>query len=176
MKKSSQKTKGLPSNRKTYRQRGMSLVEVMTGSVVLLVVLISAFAVILQGIRTADEARRLTTASSLLQTMIENMRMMPYSNLCTQYLGTSAPIKGTTVTHLFSANEIKAEGFSDVDSNAYKLEASFNVKEANGGSTKGQVYADIKVEWKTMTGRPISRTYFTIFSEGGVSDSVNRGW
>jgi type II secretory pathway pseudopilin PulG len=157
------------------KKRGMTLVEVMSGSVVLLVVLISALAVVLQSIRTIDEARRLTAASALLQTMVENMRMMPYSSLCTKYLGASDPNIGT-IKHTFSAEEIKSERFPEIDVNNYTVTASFNVKEKKGAGKQGLVYADITIAWRTMTGRPISRTYFTIFAEGGVSDSVNRGW
>lgn len=154
------------------KNSGFSLVEVAIGAVVLLLIILPAVSVVVSSLRIIDKARDVTLASSLTQSLVEQMRMQTFKGLCTKYCGTSTLTSGTVYTYTKAqfSTDLNAEGFSTPQIANFDVSGSFTAQSA------GQLYVEIKVSWKDLDSRQQTHTLFSVFSDGGLSDNVNKGW
>lgn len=150
--------------------------EVIIGTVILLLILLPAIASVSQSLRVVDKARDVTLSSSMMQSVIEQLRMQTFAVTKTTYCGTS-PTVGTTYTDTTSTTGSKLraliqnqELFNSNNSKQFTMKGDFKLV------ATGQIELTLSTSWKDMDGRAQSHRMFTVISEGGLSDNVNKGW
>jgi Tfp pilus assembly protein PilV len=152
--------------------KGFTLVEVAIGSVILLLIILPAIAVISNSMRVVDKARDVTLASSMMQTIMEEIRMQTYTNACTKDMGTPTPALNATSTysHAQWLSDLNLEGFNTAQAKQFQIVGTFTAQ------ATGQVLVELTASWKDMNQQAQSHRLATIISEGGLSDNVNKGW
>jgi Tfp pilus assembly protein PilV len=137
----------LQTRRLRRLKRGMTLVEVMMGALVLTLVFISTFSVMQRGFEMVDISRNTGLAGQILQSEIEDIRLKNWANL---------PADGTTSIDLPSAFNAVAAQFS----------ATRTVSSVNSDMKK----VTVQVSWTAYTGRTHTRRYETYYTKGGLND------
>lgn len=154
------------------RKAGFSLTEVIIGAMILIFILLPAFVTVMHSTRIIDKARDITLGSSVAQSLVEQLRMQTYASICTKYCQTASPTVGETYTYSKSsfATDIANERFTSQNAKNYSVTGSFKCV------TAGQLEVELTVEWLDMNQVKQTHKFFTIISEGGLSDNVNKGW
>lgn len=128
-------------------QRGMTLIELMMGALVLVLVFISTFTVIQRGFEMIDISRNTGLAGQILQSEIEDIRLKNWASL---------PADGTSTITLPTA-------FNAV---AGKFTATRTVTSVNSDMKK----VAVQVTWSSYTGKTHTRRYETYYTKGGLND------
>ena len=116
--------------RRLQSKRGLTLIEVMMGAMVLVLVFISTFTVIQRGFEMIDVSRNTGLAGQILQSEIEDIRLKNWASL---------PANGTSNITLPSAFNTVAGRFS----------ATRTVSSVNADMKK----VTVQVTWTAYTGR-----------------------
>lgn len=160
-------------------RRAMSLIEVVIGTVVLMLILLPAIASVSQSLRVIDKARDVTLASSMTQSVMEQLRMQTYATILATYPASSGSdyvdethnsdgsVKSTSKLLACIRN---SERFTTEQAKQYRMKGTFHLQ------TSGQLYVTLTTSWTDMNKKTQSYVMFTIISEGGLSDNVNKGW
>jgi len=159
-------------NVKYGKAKGLTLIEVMIGMVVLMLILFPAMATVSQTTRIMDKARSVNLASSVGQSLMEQMRTQTFAGIAGKYCGVSAPVAGTHYAYTGAnfATDIANEQFSSQNAKNFTVTGDFYCP------ATGQLEVTLTIAWKDLNGVPQSYKLFTIISEGGLSDNVNKGW
>jgi prepilin-type N-terminal cleavage/methylation domain-containing protein len=140
---------------KTYSNSkdGFTLVEVIISMTLMAMVFTAAFGTYFLGMRMVEDAREEIRASQIVQSELESMRSMSWTDLSA--LPSLAPIKPTgNLINQFSQNYI-----------AYRQVESIS-------ATKKRV--SVWVWWKNSRGVYSLQIFSTFFSEGGLNDYYYR--
>ncbi|HEX2101061.1 MAG TPA: type II secretion system protein [Candidatus Synoicihabitans sp.] len=138
-------------------QRGFTLAEVAVASVVLLFGIASSIVAMQAGFRSVDMARGLTLASQVLQSEIENIRLLSWED-----------IKGLEASAVISYD--KADDSKETASDK-ELQKRFVVTRTAGPITDNTRLITITATWTTHSdGRRRSRSTFTLYAENGLND------
>jgi Tfp pilus assembly protein PilV len=135
---------------------GFTLVEVMLGSIVMVLAITTAITTLQQGFLSLDTARKLTLAGQILQCEVEKMRMVPWATI-NAYPTTPTDL---TIDTTFTSNPAVGNKFT----------LSRNVVTLTTGTTAGMKEITYTVNWKTVDGRTLSRSYVTYYGEKGLYD------
>ena len=125
----------------------MTLIEVMMGTLVLVLVFFSTFSVIQSGFEMIDISRNTGLAGQILQSEIEDIRLKNWANL---------PADGTSTITLPSAFNSVSDRFT----------ATRTVSTVNATMKK----LTVQVTWTAYTGRTHTRRYETYYTKGGLND------
>lgn len=128
-------------------KRGMTLIEVMMGALVLVLVFFSTFNVIQSGFEMVDVSRNTGLAGQILQSEIEDIRLKNWASL---------PADGTT-------NITLPEAFNSVSG---RFTATRTVTSVDADMKK----VSVQVTWTAYTGRTHTRRYETYYTKGGLND------
>lgn len=155
---------GRSSGRAFDRRSGFTLVEMMVAIVVIGITLTAAFSTIGYGYRTMETGRDYTRVAQILQSEMEDMRTLSWSQL--------EPLTSTTYQKI-TLNADFAAVFGD------RYEAWLWVRnrvDASGVVLADQKEISIKVTWKDSNGILMSRSTTTWFTENGMHDYFYRSF
>lgn len=156
------------------RTRAFSMIEVVIGTVVLMLIVLPTIATISQCLRVIDKARDTTYASSMMQSLVEQMRMQTYANVYTKYCTGGTKTSSSPDVYTYSsakfAEDLKIERFLNANTKFFSISGTFTQQ------TTGQLYVQLTATWEDMNKVRQSHNMFTIISDGGLSDNVNKGW
>lgn len=133
-------------------RRGFTLVEVAVSVCVLALVLTTSITTAQRAFNTLDTARNISTASSILQTQVENERLFTWAKLIDT---TYQPTLGAA----FLRNPAVAGRFS-ISRTVAVLPDRSNL----------MVQVTLTVRWRNYDGRNLARSFTTYFTQGGLND------
>ena len=130
---------------------GFTLVELMVALFVFSIAMTGGYACIKMGIDLVDNARHNTRASQIMQSEIERVRSMAWSDL------TALPSSPTGVTI--------SSDFSQAGYTAYSM-----TREVSGSGSSRKI--TLVISWTALSGRSHSNTYVTQYTQGGIYDYI----
>ncbi len=148
--------------------KGFTIVEVMVAASVLVLVLSSSLFVIQAGMRAIDTARYTTLAGQVLQSQMEKLRLLTWTQLTHPTYGpvafpTFAPdltSSSTAQINRFTAGGVAARCAQTITAPSTGL-ASFD---------DAFRIITLTATWNGMDGRPHTLTYTTHYAKNGISD------
>lgn len=159
-----------------HRSRGgLTLVEVMLASLVMILVFVSSVSALQIGFRILDDARMSTLANQIAQSKIENLRLLNWTSI--QALQTSS---GGTKDLLSPTNEITTILAGIVNTanlnrfTFFQLEI-LNAEDPDSTSTPKATRTNVKtlrvtIRWKGLRQEAHERIYETRYAQDGMFD------
>lgn len=138
--------------RRPVRARGFTLVEVAVTVCVLALAITTSITTLQRAFNNLDTARNISTASTILQTEVENERLFTWAKLTD---ATYQPTLGTA----YLRNPTVAGRFS----------ISRTVVTVPNRSNQ-VVQVTVTVRWRNYDGRSLARSFTTYFTQGGLND------
>lgn len=132
--------------------RGFTLVEVAVTVFVLALTITTALTTMQRAFSSLDTARNITTASTILQTELENERLFTW-----------AKVSDTTYQPTLSAAHLKNPAIAGRFSISRTVAAVANHSDQ-------MVQVTLTVRWRNYDGRSLSRSFTTYFTQGGLND------
>jgi len=137
-------------------------------SFVLAFAVMTSLTVLQMGFRTMDNARNTTIASQLLQSVMEDMRMLPYTAT-----GTANSISSLETTNNNVAGNVTLDSsFTNGDAAATAMVARFtitrNITDVSGLTSLKQI--QLTAKWSGIDGRKHSLTYTSYYCQNGLHD------
>ena len=114
------------------------------------------------GFRALDVARDSTLASQIMQSEIERLRLMAWSNLATAAVDSILELPAAetvSLSSMFATNAALAAKFTVTRLVAADLARTADIR-----------YITIKVSWNSSDGMPHNRTFTTMYSKNGLYD------
>jgi type II secretory pathway pseudopilin PulG len=152
-------------NRKAKRNGGFTIVEVMVAASVMVLALSSSIIVLQQGLRALDTARYSTLAGQILQSQMEKLRLLTWTQLTNT---TSGPVAYTTFTPDLSSTE--SAQINRFTAGGQVGKCAMSIVDADGvfGATMKKI--TLTATWTGMDGRSHSLSYITYYGKNGISD------
>ncbi len=150
------------------RSRGFTIVEVMVAASVLVLVISSSLFVIQAGMRAIDTARYTTLAGQVLQSQMEKLRLLTWTQLTHATYGPVAfPTFAPDLTSSSTAQINRFTAGGVVGRCAQSITAP-----STGLATFDNAFRIITLTatWNGMDGRPHTLTYTTHYAKNGISD------
>jgi prepilin-type N-terminal cleavage/methylation domain-containing protein len=139
----------MPRRSRLHSKEGFTLVEVLVASVILSMVFVSSIGAMTIGYRLLENARFNTLAAQIIQSEIETLRLMNWSQISTLPANEAITID----TALANASVNRFTGNRIVT----------NVR----ANTKAIV---VNVQWTAVSGQVHSRRYMTFMGKDGLND------
>lgn len=142
--------------------RGFTIIEVALASFVMAFGIATSILAMQTGFRALDVARDLTLASQIMQSEIERLRLMAWSNTGTVAIDSIVELPASEAVSLASMFSTSAA-----------LAAKFTVTRlVTPDSTRSADirYITINVTWISYDGRSHNRTFTTMYSKNGLYD------
>jgi hypothetical protein len=147
-------------------RRAFTLVEVMLAASVMVLAICSSIMVLQQGLRALDTARCTTLAGQILQSQMEKLRLLNWSQFVDPTYGpvnfptfpadvSTAP---TTETKRFYVGGVTSRCAQSIVSAAPPFDSRMKK-------------ITLTATWKGIDGRPHSLSYITYYGQYGLSDS-----
>lgn len=140
-----------PSDRQITPKMGFSLIELLIALFVFTIVILSGFACLKVGMGLVDNSRHQTRSAQMMQSEVERIRSMPWSELSTL---SSGP------TVIDTSNE-----FNDKSYAIYRI-----VRTIDGSGDSRKI--TIEAAWTDIGGRDHTRSYVTQYTRGGLYDYI----
>jgi Tfp pilus assembly protein PilV len=155
------------SARRDFRRsvRAVTILEVMVAVMVLALTITSSLQVLGSGLRAMDTARYSTLAGQILQSQMEKLRLMNWSQL-QNVEGINTPFTADVGTSSTSSS-----GGSVVTSNQVKNFSCIQTIQADS-TYSNMIDIKLTASWSGMDGINHSRTYYTQYSQHGISDFI----
>lgn len=131
--------------------RAFTLMEVAVTTFILALAITTSITTLQRAFSNLDTARSISTASTILQTQVENERLFPWGKLTdTSYQPALGPafLRNPTVAGRFTLSR--------------------TVASVSGRSA--QVQVTLTVRWRNYDGRSLSRSFTTYYTQGGLND------
>lgn len=142
--------------------RGFTIIEVALASFVMAFGIATSIITMQTGFRALDVARDSTLASQIMQSEIERLRLMAWSNTGTVAIDSIVELPASetvSLASMFSANAA--------------LTAKFTVTRSvnSGDGSRADVrYISINVAWNSYDGKSHTRSFTTMYSKNGLYD------
>lgn len=136
------------------RRGGFTLAEIAIATMVMGLVMVSAMMGLRMGFALIETARHNTLASQILQSEMENLRLMNWSELAS----------------LGDGEFEKDESFQGTQAERFVTNRS--VEELSISFRR----ITLEVEWEAFNGATLSRRYVTFFSKDGLNDYYYRSF
>jgi len=149
------------------RSRGFTIVEVMVAASVMVLAISSSIIVLQQGLRAIDTARYTTLAGQILQSQIEKLRLLTWTQLTNTTYGPSATAYVTFTPDITSIATAQINRFF-VGTEIGKCAQSIVPAPPPHNSTMKQI--TLTANWTGLDGRPHSLSYITYYGQNGISD------
>lgn len=161
-----------PNHRQSGRQRrksaGFTILEVSMSAFVLAFSVMTSLTVVQSGYRTMDNARNTTIASQLLQSVMEDMRMLPYS--ATAPANSISSLQATN--NNVAGNVTLDSSFTAGDAAAAAMVARFtitrNITDVSG--ITGMKMISLTANWTGIDTRTHTLTYTSYYCQNGLHD------
>ena len=157
----------------SYRSKkigGFTIVEVVIASTVLILAIASSLTVVIQGMRALDTARYTTLAGQILQSQMEKLRLLNWTQLT---YGTT-PNLGGPVNFSTFAPDVTAVATNQIRRfTAGGVEGRFSqsITSAPTPYNNGEMKViTLTATWTGSDGRPHSLSYTTRYGQNGLSD------
>jgi type II secretory pathway pseudopilin PulG len=143
------------------RTAAFSLIEVMMAAVIISLVFVSSIAALGRGFQMLETARNNTLASQVLQSEMENLRLLNWAKL--MELAPSVPM-----TQSFAVDSSFAETVG------HKFVGERRIESLGEGDTRDMRKITLTVSWTSSNGKANRRTYVTYFGKDGINDFYYR--
>lgn len=140
--------------RRRRSQRGFTIMEVTMSTFIMAMALSTSILTMMGGFRSIDVARNITLASQVLQSEMERLRLMSWSDIAA--LSTSETVDLSTV---FTSDAALAA--------RYQLVRQVTDVSGKVGEMKQITLA---VTWTNSSGLPLSRQFTTYYTKDGLYD------
>ena len=142
-----------------------TLVEVMVAATVLVLAITSSLLVVQQGMRALDTARYTTLAGQILQSQMEKLRLLTWTQLTN---ATSGPVAYTTFTpDLTSAATAQINRFT---AGGVAGKCSQSIVSAPSPFDTTMKIITLTAQWKGIDGTAHTLSYVTYYGKSGISD------
>lgn len=144
------------------RSRGFTILEVALAATVMALGISSSMIAMQTGFKALDVARDTTLASQILQSEMERIRLMAWSNTATTAID--------SITELPASEEVSlAAMFSSSTALAEKFRV---VRTVEPGSYRTEYvrYITISVTWRSFDGRTHTRSFRSMYAKNGLYD------
>lgn len=141
--------------RNNRKKEGFTLIELMLGLMILTMAVAGIFSVLTHGMRMAENARDLTRVSQILQSEMENLRSMNWSDY--------EALVGSKSFHPESRFTDEFEGRYELTRNLMPWRSS-------------QYLVFLTAKWSDNLGHDHERRYLTVFTENGLNDYYYRSF
>ena len=155
------------STTRPARSRGFTLVEVMAAATVLVLAISSSIIVLQQGLRAIDTARYTTLAGQILQSQMEKLRLLTWTQLTNTTYGPSAPAYATFTPDITSIATAQIKRFF-VGSQKGKCSQSITAAPSPYDTTMKKI--TLTANWTGLDGRTHSLSYISYYGQNGISD------
>lgn len=145
--------------------KGFTLVEVMAAAIVMALAISSSIVVLQHGMRAIDTARFTTLAGQILQSQMEKLRLLTWTQLTN---ATTGPVAYTTFDPDLAATATSQMNRFIVGGVAGKCSQSIFPAPAPFSATMKEI--TLTATWKGMDGRSHSLSYTTYYGKNGISD------
>jgi Tfp pilus assembly protein PilV len=149
------------------RTRGFTIVEVMVAASVMVLAISSSIIVLQQGVRAIDTARYTTLAGQILQSQMEKLRLLTWTQLTNTTYGPSATAYAKFTPDITAIATAQINRFF-VGSDVGKCAQSIVAAPAPYDSTMKKI--TLTANWRGLDGRPHSLSYITYYGQNGISD------
>ena len=153
-----------PTLRRAARRqdRGFTIIEVAMASFIMAFGIGSSIIALQSGFKALDVARDTTLASQILQSEIERLRLMAWSNTAT-----------TAVDSIIELPASEAVSLASMFSSSAGLETKFDVTravEVDADRPTEVRYITISVRWRSYDGRTHNRSFRSMYAKNGLYD------
>lgn len=160
----------MPATRVQPRSRrrldaGFTIADVMFSTLILAFAIMTSLTVIQYGFRALDTARNTTIAGQILQSVMEDLRMLPW----TAQSGSSISSLETTNNNT-SGNVVLDASFTANDPNAMAMVGRFTITRNISDVTTTMKEIDLTATWTGIDGRPHSLQYTSYYGQNGLHD------
>ncbi len=142
------------------RRRGFTLIEVMAGAAVMALAIMTSIVTLQYGMRAIDTARYTTLAGQILQSQMEKLRLLTWTQLTDPTYGPGASAN-TTFTPDNTLSTPELGHFTTLTQTLTDAPAPFT------GTMKD---ITLTAGWTDSFGRAHSLTYTTRYGKNGISD------
>ena len=145
-----------------FRKEGFNIIEVVIATFVMTLVIGTSLTVLARGFSSLDSARCFSTASQIMQSELEKMRLTLWGNGTAAGNGTTGvtayPTTPTTVT-------IDVSFFADGAAGS-RMTMTRTATDVHPGMIK----ITLTIQWASHDGHPLSRSYTTYYGKNGLYD------
>jgi len=132
----------------------MTIFDVMISTLVFAFVIMTSLTLIQYGVRAMDNARSTTIAGQIVESVLEDTRMLPWSS----------------VSALTSGNVTIGESFTADNAAAQALVARFTVTRTVSAISASMKQIDVTASWTGIDGRAHSLKYTSYYGQNGLHD------
>jgi type II secretory pathway pseudopilin PulG len=147
------------------RRRAFTLVEVMVAASVMVLTLTSSLLVVQQGMRALDTARYTTLAGQVLQSQMEKLRLLTWTQLTN---ATSGPVAYSTFTPDLSATA--TSHMTRFVAGGVAGKCSQSIVDAPSPLNATMKVITLTADWKGIDGTSHTLSYITFYGKSGISD------
>lgn len=148
------------------RSRGMTMMEVLIASVLLVFSIGSSIAALSAGMGHMRHARMTTLANQITQSAMEQLRLANYSTI-SAYAAQAQPVSFDSI--------ITLDNFASGFTTGMTVRVNFTTVTASGAGILGKTLLTITTTWPE-NGVTYTRMTTSIFTEKGMSDYIYAGW
>src|SRR5688572_24635328 len=146
------------------RRRAFTIVEVMVAATVMVMAISSSLIVLQHGLRAIDTARYTTLAGQILQSQMEKLRLLTW----TQLNSATGPVAYTTFTpDVVATATPQLQRFTVAGVPQRCAQSITDATELPGGFMKK---ITLTATWSGSDGRPHTLSYITYYAKNGMSD------
>ena len=142
-----------PHQPRDRRQRGFTIFEVGVASIIMVMAITTSITTMQRGFQSMDSARCLTIAGQIMQSELEKTRLKDWTTV-SAYPTTETAL---TLDPQFTSNQLIAN-------------RSFQLFRSISNEATNMLRITYRVQWRTLDGRTLSRTYMTIYARNGLYD------
>jgi type II secretory pathway pseudopilin PulG len=146
--------------------RGMTLMEVLIATTLLVFVIGSALSALSAGMGYMRHARMTTLANQITQSAMEQLRLANYATI-NSYAAQHQPV---SFDDIITANNF-ASGFTS----GMTVQVAFTTVTVSGPGSLGKTRLTITTNW-SENGITFTRKTTSVFTEKGLSDYIYAGW
>ena len=158
----------LPSLR---RRDGFTIFELSMAVMVMAFAIVTSLTVLQMGMRAMDTARNTTIAAQLLQSVMEDLRMLPWSATSPQ--NSISSLEAATNNNT-SGNVTLDASFTNGDAAAASMVSRFTLTRTITDVDAAMKQIDLTAEWRGIDGRLHSLKYASYYGKNGLHDYLVR--
>jgi Tfp pilus assembly protein PilV len=156
--------KRVPLNRR--RTRGFTILEVAMAGFVLTLAIAGSITTLQMGYRAIDNARYTTLAGQILQSQMEKLRLLTWTQLTN---ATTGPVAYTTFTpDISSTTTAQLNRFTTTTGGAGTCAQTITAAPAPFDTTMKDI--TLTATWTSIDGKSHSLSYTTRYGQNGISD------
>ena len=164
---SSRSFRGKSRSNGSARSRGFTIFEVMISTLVLALVITSSITVMQSGFRAMDTARNTTIAGQILQSVMEDLRMLPWSSTTS---GANSITLLQTSNNNVDGNVTLGASFTNGDAAAAAMVSRFTITRNITDVGTDMKNIALTAAWTGIDGRRHSLTYTSYYGKNGLHD------